>query len=261
MRAIIKYPQPLIGRVYARFAAFFERLALRRTAGVFCNSQYTQQLVEPFARRTWPVPNAVHRIFLETPLNPQPASPPVLLNVGGIVPWKGQLELLDLARELHAQGARFFLKFVGGLNAHTPYGEAFAHKVKLAAKAGYAQHVGFHGVEETVRLLDSASALVHVAREEAFGLVVAEALARNLKLFATRVGGIPDIAGSVEGVELFDLEQGSQMAAAIRDWLAAGAARPTRAAAVMQERYHPKTIAKRHIEIYREILDAPGAAR
>jgi glycosyltransferase involved in cell wall biosynthesis len=254
MRAITKYPQPLIGKVYAQFAALFERIALARTRGVLCNSKYTQQLVAPIARRTWPVPNAVHRAFLETPLNPLPASPAVLLNVGGIVPWKGQLELLALARDLHNRGVHFVLKFVGALNAHTSYGQAFAREIAAAEKDGYAQHLGFHAIGDTVALMDSASALVHVAREEAFGLVVAEALARNLKLFASQVGGVPDIGFGVEGAELFAPNAWPQMGDAIEHWLRAGAPRPKLAADVMRERYDPKRIAERHLEIYREVL-------
>ena len=46
---------------------------------------------------------------------------------------------------------------------------------------------------------DNASALVHFPREESFGLVVAEALARNLKLFASSVGGIVEIAKDADG--------------------------------------------------------------
>ena len=51
--------------------------------------------------------------------------------------------------------------------------------------------------------------------EEAFGLVVAEALARNLKFFGTRVGGLPEITDGVEGAELFALNDEQSLVSAI----------------------------------------------
>ena len=57
---------------------------------------------------------------------------------------------------------------------------------------------------ELIALFDQAGALVHFPSEEAFGLVAAEALARGLKLFGARVGGIPEIAAGATDAELFD---------------------------------------------------------
>ena len=48
---------------YNWLAARLENFALRRTAGVFCNSAYTENLVRPRARKTWRVPNALRAEF------------------------------------------------------------------------------------------------------------------------------------------------------------------------------------------------------
>jgi glycosyltransferase involved in cell wall biosynthesis len=98
---------------------------------------------------------------------------------------------------------------------------------------------------------------VHASAEESFGLVVAEAQARNLKLFATRVGGIPDIVDGVEGAELFILDDYSGLGEALIRWKNAGGLRPRTAAAEMQRRYHPDVIALRHLEIYRDVCKRP----
>jgi len=84
---------------------------------------------------------------------------------------------------------------------------------------------------------------------------VAEALARNLKLFAAATGGVVDIASGIEGAELFPASDWGAMENAIAKWLEAGCPRPGKAAAVMRERYHPEVIARRHLEIYREVLN------
>ncbi len=86
------------------------------------------------------------------------------------------------------------------------------------------------------------------------GLVVGEALARNLKFFGTKVGGISDVAGGVEGAELLLLDDQEALSAAIAKWLSAGCPRPESAAREMRRRYHPEVIAKRHAEIYAEVL-------
>ena len=67
--------------------------------------------------------------------------------------------------------------------------------------------------------MDAADALVHFPTEEAFGLVVTEALVRNLKLFASSVGGIVDISAGVEQAELFPINDFVALEDAIARWM------------------------------------------
>ena len=103
--------------------------------------------------------------------------------------------------------------------------------------------------------MDSADALIHFPAEEAFGLVVAEALARNLKFFGAASGGIVDIAAGLEGADLISPNDFKGLEEAVARWIQAGGSRPVNTVAVMRERYHPAVIAKRHLEIYREVLE------
>jgi glycosyltransferase involved in cell wall biosynthesis len=100
--------------------------------------------------------------------------------------------------------------------------------------------------------MDEADALIHFPEEEAFGLVVAEALARNLKVFAARIGGIPDILEGTDGSEMF--EDFAALGSGIARWLAEDCPRPIGNPALMRERYAPAVIARKHMEIYREVL-------
>jgi len=102
--------------------------------------------------------------------------------------------------------------------------------------------------------MDAAAGLIHVPTEEAFGLVVAEALARNLKFFGSATGGVVDIATGVDGAELFAPQDWTGLETDIAHWLAAGCPRPVAAANTMRGLYHPRVIAQRHLEIYREVL-------
>jgi glycosyltransferase involved in cell wall biosynthesis len=99
---------------------------------------------------------------------------------------------------------------------------------------------------------------VHFPLQESFGLVVAEALARNLKLFAGAAGGVPDVAQGVEAAELFQLGDLGGLESAIARWLQAGCPRPLSARQTICERYHPRVIARQHLQIYREVLAESG---
>lgn len=253
MQAIAEHFAARPGSFYW-LAARLETFALKRTVGVFCNSAYTETMVAPRAPKVWRVPNALRTAFFATPLQNQSGLMPVLLNVGVIQPYKQQVELLGVAENLHRRGLKFELRFAGELSPHTDYGAAFARRLVAAEKAGYARHLGRLDTAQLIAAMDAASALVHFPTEEAFGLVAAEALARNLKFFGASTGGVIDIASGIEAAELFPAHDFSALEMAVARWLETGCVRPRSAASVIRERYHPESVARRHLEIYREVL-------
>ena len=249
-----------IAHIYgAKFGSFhwlaekLENAALRKAAGVFCNSAYTENLVAPRANKVWRVPNALRSEFFapQPPCGKNPA--PVILNIGVVEPRKQQVEILVAARQLHARGLKFELQFVGQIS-NTEYGEKFTAALVSARQAGFARHLGLLTTSQIVAAMDTSDALIHFPTEEAFGLVTAEALARNLKFFGAATGGGVEIATGAEGAELFPADDFAGLESAIARWLAAGAPQPQNAAAAMRARYHPEVIARRHLEIYREVL-------
>ena len=254
MRAVAEFYRSPIGS-YFWLASRLETFALRRTDGVLCNSAYTERLVAPQAKRIWRVPNALRAPFLDQPATASRPALPVLLNVGSLVAYKRQAEILAVARKLWQRGFRFELQFAGETNTQNDYTANFLRQLREAESAGYARHLGVLARDDLIRAMDAASALVHFPQEEAFGLVVAEALARNLKLFASSAGGVPDIASGVEGAELFPAGDWTVVENAIARWMETGCPRPVGAAAVMRQRYAPEVIARRHLEIYREVLN------
>jgi glycosyltransferase involved in cell wall biosynthesis len=238
--------------VYGFLASRLETHALRRTGGVFCNSAYTESLVAPRARQTWRVPNAIRADFFQPATDGSKRPIPTLVNVGVIGARKRQLELLRMVGEIVKSGRQMQAVFAGSLSENSEYGAAFATELRKAEAAGYAAFVGFLKLPELIRLLDSCHAFLHFPSEEAFGLVVAEAMARGLKFFGANLGGIVDIASGIDGAELHD--DFESLRTGITRWLDAGAPAPMLAADEITKRYHPKVIAKRHVEIYREVL-------
>ena len=238
---------------YVWLAGKLENFALRRTAGVFCNSAYTEGLVRPRAKKIWRVPNALRAEFFSPPRQP-PAARCQLLNIGVITPRKRQLELLEVVERLRAAGLDFHFRFVGETPAADDYARVFLEKIRPLQAAGFASHAAPMKTAELMDEFDRSHALVHFPTEEAFGLVVAESLARGCKFFGARTGGIVDITTGVAGAELFEMNDWNGLVAGIAAWMRGGFGRSDDGARIMQERYSPPVIARRHLEIYRVVL-------
>ena len=238
--------------VYGRLASLLETYTLGKTLGVFCNSIHTEGLVRPRARNTWLVPNPIRSAFFQTSTAEPDSKIPILLNVGMVYPLKRQLEILRSLRLLKRSGHDFKIIFAGGLSEDSDYGRRFIEELKAAEKEGIAEYAGFLDIDGLIQLMDRCSGFIHFPSEEAFGLVVTEAMARGLKVFGANLGGIVDIAEGIEGAELFDTME--DMKASIARWIDTGARRCPEAAAEIVKRYHPKIIARRHVDIYRDVL-------
>jgi glycosyltransferase involved in cell wall biosynthesis len=239
-------------RLFGGIASKLEGYTLARTAGVFCNSAYTETLVRPRSGRTWLVPNPIRKAFFRPfPEIRKTGELPRLLNVGLVSPRKRQLELLRMAGKLHKEGLAFRLVFAGGIGGGD-YGKAFTDELRKAEQAGYAEYAGYLDVDTLIRLMDEMEGFIHFPTEEAFGLVVAESLARGMKFFGADLGGIRDIAEGVSGAEL--LATFDDLHAAIADWLRRGAPVFPEAADKMKKLYSPEVVARHHVDIYREVL-------
>jgi glycosyltransferase involved in cell wall biosynthesis len=244
---------------YWWIAARLEDLALNRTAGVFCNSSHTERLVGNRARRKWRVPNPVRKdFFVPMPAPQAHGGRPRLVNIGVISPYKRQLDLLKIAADLRREGFDFEMLFIGHASEQNPYARQFLERVRALEPEGFVSHIPQRTAEELRILFDESSALVHFPMEESFGLVVAEALARDLKVVAPRVGGIVDIADGVPGAELLERDEPEAMRAALAGWFRAGCPRARGSAELMRSRYSPEVIAARHEAIYREVLERPA---
>ena len=61
-------------------------------------------------------------------------------------------------------------------------------------------------------------------------------------------------ADGVPGPELFPQDDWRGLTSAVGEWIRRRHPRTAGAAAIMRTRYHPEVIARRHVEIYREVL-------
>lgn len=250
MKEMVRVTHARPGSFYS-LAAAIESIALRRTAGVFCNSRFVREKIQRRCKKTWLVPNAVREPFFDKPSANARPTKCIVLNAGTVCAYKRQNELIAIANELHAEGLPFELHFLGTATSANDYGRKF---FSLLQNKPYLVHHGHKSVDEVIAQLDGASALVHVSQIETFGLVVAEALTHNLKVFAFKDTGVADIIERAQGSEGFADGDWQGLKSSIGCWIRAGFPKPENAASMMRQRFHPTEIARQHMQIYREVL-------
>jgi glycosyltransferase involved in cell wall biosynthesis len=233
-------------------AARLEDFTLPRTDGVVCISRYTRDAVQPLARRTWVLPNAVDGSFFDIKSTPLPNTQPVILCVGAICPRKNQNAFIHALDPLAAL-KKFKVVFLGQADAG-PYGANFS---QLVAERGWCEHAGFAGRERTKEFFQTATALVLPTLEDNCPMVVLEAMAAGVPVLASKVGGVPDLIEDGKTGLFCDPQQPESFRTGVEQLLAAPALRQRLAVDAKQrahERFHPQVIARRHLEIYREVL-------
>lgn len=239
-------------------AARLESFAIPRSDGVVCITRYTQDAVADLARRTWVLPNAVDPAFFD--IEPRPSDKSVILCVGNVCPRKNQnafIRALDpLSREY-----KFDVLFLGGAQRDDAYCVEF---FGLQQSRPWVRYGGFADREKLKQHFQDATLLALPSLEDNCPMVVLEAMAAQVPVVAANVGGVPDLVEDAITGLLFDPLDAASMRAAVERLLSDASlrerlARAARTAAA--RRFHPEAIARRHVEIYREVLrEIPGSA-
>jgi glycosyltransferase involved in cell wall biosynthesis len=253
---LINRVTPMKPRAYWLAQMLLGEFAISRHTGVVCISNHIASAVKGQSSKTWVIPNPVREQFFVPLKDAQKTDPINILVVGTIVENKQPLEILNVLTALYNKGCRFKAIFVGELSDHGDYQKRFRFLINKADALGYAQYGGRVSINELITLMDSSSALIHFPLEEAFGLVVAESLARGLKLFASSVGGIRDIAQGITDAVLLKSGDFSRLEKSLASWIDQGAPMSKGASIIMKQRYLPNLIAKYHLKAYREVLDS-----
>lgn len=258
MKALEKLHQARIGS-YLWLAARLENFTLRRTRGIICISDYVRNLVGKYAVPTWVVPNAIQEMFFDLQKERTSApEKPLLINVGVISERKRQQQILTILESLRGKGLDFDVLFVGSSSKSSLYARKFDEMLAAAQRKGWGfEHIQWLDDASFCRLFDRASAMIHFSSEESFGLTFAEAIARGLYLFASDVGAARDIAAGIEHAQIFSANDWIGLEHGVREWLVSGKWKQSRSEkppAEFTEKYHPASVAQRHVEIYQEVL-------
>jgi glycosyltransferase involved in cell wall biosynthesis len=243
---------------YWWLAARLEAFALPRTRGVVCLTRHTQAAVSRLAKRTWVLPNAVHPAFFEVSAQPSPGAQRRILCVGNVCALKNQNAFIRALDGLADKGG-FKAVFLG----RAQRGEAYADEFfRLVQARPWCTWEGFADREKLKGWYRDASVLALPSLEDNCPMAVLEAMAAGVPVVAARVGGVPDLVEDGKTGFLCEPLDGPSMRRAVEKVLTAPAvavqvARQAKERA--RERFHPEVIARRHVEIYREVLMGPAA--
>lgn len=129
----------------------------------------------------------------------------LLLFVGRLTLQKGLDTVIEGVKPLIAAGeASILLVGFPNVTLETGFGETdgFIEQLKQKLSSNIPTNTAhWLGKRDDVpRLMASADVLIHPARQEGFGLVLAEALATGLPVVATNVGGIPEVLEGTDSI-------------------------------------------------------------
>jgi glycosyltransferase involved in cell wall biosynthesis len=242
--------------------ARLEGFAVPRFDGVVCISSYTRDAVAHETPKTWIVPNAVNPRFLEegrqrlmspthvpSALSPEP---PVILVVANICERKNQNSFIRSLDSLAAQKP-FTVKFFGSTD-NDSYSQEFH---SLVSTRPWCRYEGFISPDALAKELRAATILGLPTHEDNCPMVVLEAQAAGVPVIASHVGGIPDlIEDQVTGL-LINPRDPASMRDATDRLLTDANLRSTLAVNAhhrAMEAYHPRVIAQKHLDVYRQVL-------
>jgi glycosyltransferase involved in cell wall biosynthesis len=235
--------------------ARLEQFTIPRADGIVCITRYTQQALARSARRTWIVPNAVDASFFDLEAQPPAGQPAKILCVGYICQRKNQNELIRALDPL-ADRFKFEVMFLGGAREGQAYDDEFFSLVRARP---WCRHLGFASRDQLKSQLREATLLALPSLEDNCPMVVLEAMAAGVPVVAANVGGVPDLVeDNVTGI-LCDPRNPQNLREAVEKILKENAAAQRLASEAKRrarQRFHPRIIAARHLEIYRELLSS-----
>jgi len=180
-------------KMRVRFMQYFEKKALLKTRSIIFTTEYMLPLYNGYlSRKKWFIlDNAVDASFFTA--EPTDKKEDRLLYVGRISPEKNLLMLLKAFKEAIKKAPQLKLHIAGPIADKRYYRQIrnFIANKKLEQAVHYE---GPKPREKIAQLMTSCFALVLPSRYEAFGLVLAEAMAAGIPVIATKVGGVPYVA-------------------------------------------------------------------
>jgi glycosyltransferase involved in cell wall biosynthesis len=209
------------------------------------------------------VPNAVDPSFLAlgqqrlsdscsrpSPLDSRPQCP-IILVVANIDERKNQNAFIRALDPL-AKKMSFEVRFFGGCGA-SDYGREFR---ELIASRPWCHYGGMLGRKELRSQFEQADMLALPTQEDNCPMVVLEAMAAGVPTMAAKVGGVPDLIDGARTGLFCDPCDPESFRAGVKRLLGDPEFAHQMAHAAHGEamrRFHPKVIASKHLEIYRQV--------
>jgi glycogen(starch) synthase len=185
---------------------------------------------------------------------------PVMISVGRLERYKGFADVLEALVSLHHKGvlpARWAWVVLGGGSLRAEM------EARIRGVPGLGEHIFFAGWVRELPLLHAyyqrADVFVHATHYEGSSIVTLEAMAHSLAVVASRAGGIPDKVEPERSGLLVEPRDVGTLAAALERVLLDPSLRELMGREGRRrvvERFSWKSIARRTVEVYRELLGA-----
>lgn len=242
--------------LFNRMRVFYllEKYVLSRAKFIVGTTEYMKSSVKSYKAKFYPIENSVDPLFFSA--SKRSAKEKAFLFVGRISAEKGIETLLDALARLKEKGISLSINILGVASDKAYFG-SIQRKIHAA---GLKDNIIFKGrvsQEEVATYMAGSMALILPSRYDAFGLVLAEAMATGTPVIATRVGGIPYIVE--DGKTGFLVEPGDVDALAEkmllllqdRDLRQQMGQRGKLAA---MRRFHPDVVARKTMEVYEKVI-------
>lgn len=203
------------GSRYYQAIQQFESTTLPKLDGLVFLSQFMQSELNRRIPAIKKLSSAIIPNFLADPKQNKSEIVSDLINIGSLEPRKNQVYLLEIISELRNMGSPLSLTVIGD----GPDRASLEEKAKLLEITDLVHFTGF--LKNAAKQIESHKACIHVALIENLPITLLEAIARGRPIFASAVGGIPEIMGDDEvglTIPLNDAKSAAQMIAkAIND--------------------------------------------
>lgn len=168
-----------------------ERELLEAAPRIIVDTAYVEDKLNSYGLKRVPemhvIPQGIDETFYTIKCNPKSN---VILCVGAIAPRKGHIYTIEMFNRLRAKGIDAKLRIIGSLAD-----KGYYEKLKqMIAESTYKAEISLEANlprEELLKAYAEAKLFVLHSREESQGIVFAEAMATELPVVATKIGGIP----------------------------------------------------------------------
>ena len=243
----------------------YERSVMRRAAHLMLITPYVEQVFGGvFSGRSYLVENACDERFFEIARNPVPGR---IFFAGPVIPRKGVLPLLKALRLVREQIQEAHLHVAGSTSVRPDYAQTCQAYVGERGLAGATVFLGHLAQEQVLEEYARCAVLVLPSFQETAPMVIEQAMAAGVPSVAIRAGGVPwmvedgvtgltlPIPGSAEGDPQALADALLQVLQAPEEADRMG----QRAEQEAQKRFRPQAVARRTIEVYRQVIEAEGS--
>ena len=164
-------------------------------------------------------PNGIPELFEQEPQFQRNNPIPNLLFLSNLIESKGVYVLLDACKILKDKGYKFCCNFVGSESEEITK-DIFEKEV---AKRGLDKTIAYHGPQygkDKEKFFETADIFVHPTKNDAFPLVLLEAMQYKLPIVTTDEGGILDIVENNKNGIICKREESQSLADAIEELIA-----------------------------------------